>query len=311
MKIAITGGTGFLGRPLGALFAAQGHEVVVLTRSLAPGVVEPTSNPRIMRAGWTPDGTASAWSRVLSGAGAIVNLAGESIAGRRWSSAQKERIRQSRVLATRSVVAALRETANPPRILVNGSAVGYYGDTGDRIVTEEDAAGRDFLAQLCVEWEREALQAESAAARVVMVRTGVVLAGDGGALAPLLPLFKMFVGGPLGPGKQYWSWIHRDDWLAMIAWAIKEAEAGAHGAYNATAPTPVTNRDFSTALGKALGRPSLLPAPAFALRIAVGEMADAMLLAGQRVVPERALGQGFRFKYADLEAALAAIVHST
>jgi uncharacterized protein (TIGR01777 family) len=298
MKTVVAGGTGFLGRPLCARLAAEGHQVAVLTRSASAG-------RGVTHIAWTPDGTAGPWASVLAGADVVVNLAGEPIADRRWTRAQKERIRDSRILATRSLVAAIRQTSPPPPLMLSGSAVGYYGDTGERIVTETDPPGNDFLAEICAAWEREARQAEAAGTRVALMRTGIVLAKDGGALARLLPLFKMFVGGPLGSGRQYWPWIHRDDWVALVAWLIGRPDA--RGPFNGTAPNPVTNAEFSKALGAALNRPSSLPAPAFAMRIALGEMADAMLLGGQRVIPERALSEGFRFTYPELDAALSTL----
>jgi uncharacterized protein (TIGR01777 family) len=241
----------------------------------------------------------------LDGATGIVNLAGESIADSRWTASQKTRIRESRILATRSLVAAIARAANPPPALVSGSAVGYYGDTRDRIVTERDPAGSDFLAGVALAWEREALEAQKTGTRVVLVRTGIVLGKDGGALERMLLPFKLFAGGSLGSGGQYWSWIHLDDWIALVVWLLATNET--RGGFNGTAPEPVTNAEFSRKLGAALGRPSWLPAPAFALRLALGEMADAMLLAGQRAIPERALSFGFQFRYPVLDQALKAL----
>ena len=254
---------------------------------------------------WTPDGTAGAWASTVDGAGAVVNLAGESIAAKRWTAGQKNWILESRVNATRSLAAAIKMASDPPRVFVSGSAVGYYGPRGDEAVTEDATAGDDFLARVCVAWEAEALRAGSGGTRVVCIRTGIALAKDGGALPQMLPPFRFGAGGPVGSGKQYWPWIHRDDWIAMVKWAI--ATPGASGPLNATAPTPETNRAFAQALGRALRRPSFMPAPAFALRLLLGEMADALLLSGQRAAPAKAQRLGFRFQYSRLDDALAAI----
>jgi uncharacterized protein (TIGR01777 family) len=240
----------------------------------------------------------------VNGAGAVVNLAGESIAGKRWSAEQKQRILDSRVRATRSLVAAIRDAARPPQVFVSGSAVGYYGPLGDEIVAEDAGPGSDFLAKVCIEWEREAAPAGDRT-RLVCVRTGLVLEKDGGALPEMLPPFKFFVGGPVGTGRQYWPWIHRDDWLGLVRWSI--ATPAVTGALNATAPNPVTNAEFAHALGRALHRPAFMPAPAFALRMMLGEMADGLLLSGQRAVPAKATQTGFTFKYSRVDDALGAI----
>ena len=299
MKLVIAGGTGFLGRPLAAQLAADGHDVVVLTRA---GSAAPA---RTRLVSWTPSGDVGPWARELEGASAVVNLAGESIAGTRWSAAHKHRILDSRLRATRSLVEAIRRAAAAPSLLVSGSAVGYYGSRGDEIVTEEEPAGRDFLARVCVQWEAEANRAAEPGTRVVCIRTGLVLERDGGALPQMLPPFKFGAGGRLGSGRQYWPWIHRDDWVALLRWTIQTASVT--GAVNATAPTPVTNADFARALGRALHRPSFMPAPAVALKLILGEMADALLLSGQRAVPAKAERLGYRFRYTRVDDALSAI----
>jgi hypothetical protein len=280
MKIVVAGGTGFLGRPLAAALAADGHDVVARGRS---GVA----------------------ASDIDGAGVVVNLAGESIAGRRWSASHKQRILDSRVQATRSLVSAIQAAAAPPPVFISGSAVGYYGPLGDAAVTEASPAGSDFLAQVCVQWEREALIAASDRTRVVCIRTGLVLEKDGGALPQMLPPFRFGAGGPVGSGRQCWPWIHRDDWIALVRWAITTPTV--NGPINATAPSPVTNAEFARALGRAMHRPAFMPAPAFALRFLLGEMADGLLLSGQRAVPAKAQRLGFQFKYAKLDDALAAI----
>jgi hypothetical protein len=209
------------------------------------------------------------------------------------------------VKATRSLTEAIAQADRAPAVLISGSAVGYYGPRGDEVVTEETPPGSDFLARVCTHWEAEANRAASEHTRVVCVRTGLVLAADGGALPKMLPPFKLFAGGPVGSGRQYWPWIHRDDWIGLVRWTIDQSTVS--GAVNATAPNPVTNAEFSEALGAALHRPSLLPAPAFALRLLLGEMADALLLSGQRAIPAKAQHQGFTFKYERISDALRAI----
>jgi uncharacterized protein (TIGR01777 family) len=254
---------------------------------------------------WSPNGRSGPWAAALNGADAVVNLAGESIAARRWSPAQKAKLEQSRLDATNSLTAALRETANRPPVFVSGSAVGYYGDRGDETLPETSASGTDFLARLAQKWEDAALTVADLT-RVSVIRTGIVLDRKGGALPRMLPPFQMFVGGPLGSGRQYMPWIHKDDWVRLVTWVI--GHEGARGPFNATSPSPVTNREFSQALGRALKRPSFLPAPAFALRLMLGEMADALLLSGQRALPLRATDLGFSFRYSNIDQALADVL---
>jgi uncharacterized protein (TIGR01777 family) len=298
MKVIVAGGTGFLGRPLTQLLAARGDEVVVLSRRTdAPGGVRTVA--------WEPDGSTGPWAAEIDGAQAVVNLAGESIAGHRWSAAHKQRILDSRIRATRSLVAAMTRALQPPAVFVSGSAVGYYGARGDEIVTEDTAPGPDFLARVCVQWEAEAMRAAGPRTRVVRIRTGLVLERDDGALPQMLPPFKFGVGGPVGSGRQYWPWIHRVDWIELVRWTLDTGTVT--GPLNATAPQPVTNAEFARALGRAMHRPALVPAPAFALRLLLGEMADPLLLTGRRVVPAKAQLLGFTFKYPDLDAALAAL----
>ena len=301
MKIVIAGGTGFLGRPLVADLVSGGNEVVVLSRG--GGVTGATRSVL-----WSPDGSAGKWAAEIDGADAVLNLAGESIAGKRWSSAHKEQILDSRVRATRSLVAAIAGALQPPPLFVSGSAVGYYGPRGDEVVTEDTPPGSDFLARVCVQWEAEAARLTGPRTRVVFIRTGLVLERDGGALPEMLPPFRFGAGGPVGSGTQYWPWIHRADWIGLVRWAIETAAVS--GPLNATAPEPVTNAEFARALGRALHRPAFMPAPACALRLMLGEMADALLLSGQRVVPAKAQLLGFVFKYAHLNDALAAIFGS-
>ena len=231
----------------------------------------------------------------------MLNLAGEGIADRRWTAARKQAIQQSRVLATRTLARAIAETAAPPRVFVSGSAIGYYGARGDEPIAESSEPGSDFLARLCVEWEQEARIAESPRTRVAIVRTGLPLAKDGGALAKMLLPFKLGLGATIASGDQYMPWIHAQDWTAMVVWLIQDGRAA--GAFNATAPTPVTNRTFTRTLGRVLHRPAVLHAPAFALRAALGELSS-VLVTGQRVVPASAEQLGFRFTHRTLEPAL-------
>ena len=299
MRIVLAGATGFLGRPLMNALRSAGHELVSLTR-------QPRGIDGVREVSWTPDGTAGPWAEAVDGADTIVNLAGESIADGRWTEARKRALRDSRLLSTRSLVAAIDRAAWRPSLLVSSSAVGYYGPRGDEPVDERDGPGSDFLATLSVEWEEAACLAADKGTRVVLVRTGLVLERDGGALAAMLTPFKLGVGGPLGSGRQYWPWIHRADWVALVQFLIAHPDAS--GPVNATAPKPVSNGEFSKTLARALNRPSVFRAPAFALRLAMGEMADALLLKGQRVVPTRAVQMGYQFRYSELEPALAAIL---
>jgi uncharacterized protein len=307
MKIIVAGGSGFLGAPLCEAWAEDGHDVRMLTRALPPGVSRHESGtgvPGVTRVGWSPDGTAGMLTPVIDGAAAIVNLAGDPLHRRRWSAARKQVLRESRLLPTRSLVEAVAAAANRPAVLVNASAVGYYGDTGNGPVTESSPAGSDFLARLCHDWEAEAQRASSPGVRVVTLRSGVVLERSGGALPKMARLFRYFAGGRLGSGRQYFAWIHRLDWIEMVRWIVDTPSLS--GAINATAPHPVTNAHFTRALRRVLHRPALFPVPGFMLRAVVGEMADA-LLTGQRVFPARAQEAGFHFRYPEIEIALRGI----
>lgn len=292
MQVVIAGGSGFLGRALIARLKADGHGVAILTRKPRPGHAEDI--------GWTPDGSSGPWAAAIDGAAAIVNLAGENIGEGRWNEARKRALVSSRVLATRSLVAAIRQAAAPPAVLLNGSAVGYYGAHGDEVVPETTPPGADFLARLCVDWEREAEQAADVT-RVVLIRTGLVLDPAGGALAQMLTPFRLGVGGPFGNGRQFMPWIHRDDWVGLVRWAIENTSA--RGAFNGSAPAPVTNAEFARALGNALHRPVFIALPAFALRLLIGEFAESVLT-GQRAVPAHAEAMGYDFAFRTLGPAL-------
>ncbi|MBI2167780.1 MAG: TIGR01777 family protein [Candidatus Omnitrophica bacterium] len=301
MRLVLAGGTGFIGRALRESLTARGHEVVVLTRQSArenqPGV-------RTRYAGWNPP-NGGPWERELDGVEGVINLAGEPIVGKRWTEHRKQKIVESRTGAARAIVTALRKARKKPSFLLNASAIGYYGSHGDETLVEESPAGRDFLAASCRAWEAEALKAEEAVVRVIRLRIGIVLEQGGGALGKMLPPFRLGLGGPLGSGRQWMSWIHRDDLIGLIHFAIEKKEV--RGVLNATAPNPVTMKEFTTTLGRTLGRPALFPVPAFVLRILLGEMAD-VLLTGQRVLPKRALDHGYSFKFPELGKALKEIL---
>lgn len=301
MKIVLAGGTGFIGAALARRLMSRGHTVVLLARPESKWI---GGVPAIV---WRPSDTAGARDDVvsaLSAADAVVNLAGEPIAGGRWTQARKTRLRSSRIDTTRAVVRAIAAAQKKPKLLLNASAVGYYGPRGDEAVTEAEPAGGDFLAGLCREWETEAQRAEDLGIAVVRLRTGIVLGKNGGALAKMIPPFRCFVGGPLGSGRQWMPWIHLEDEIGLIEHLLA---AGAGGAVNATAPEPVRMKEFCATLGKALGRPSWAPVPEFVLRLAFGEMAD-VLLTGQRAVPAEAERRGYRFRYPALREALEDIV---
>lgn len=298
MKLVITGATGFIGSALCSRLLQRGHQLTLLTRRAPPEASTPAKTWRH----WMP-GTSGEWEASLDGADGVINLAGEPIAARRWTESQKQRIHLSRTEATRSIVEAFAKAKRKPAFLLNGSAVGYYGPHGDEIVAEETPAGSDFLSSVCRAWEEEAQKAEPMGIRVVRLRTGIVLGPHGGALAKMLLPFKFFFGGPLGSGAQWMSWIHLEDELGLILHLIETPQAA--GAVNATAPNPVTMKEFCQTLGKVMHRPSWAPVPGFALRLMLGEMAD-MLLTGQRVVPAAAQKLGYQFRYSNLADALKA-----
>ena len=308
MRIVIAGGTGFLGGPLAEGYAEEGHDVRVLTRGLKPGESrhDPgTGVPGVTRVGWSPD-AGGAWESVIDSADAVVNLAGAGLAEGRWTPQRKALLHDSRIISTKTLAAAIQKAARPPAVFVSGSGTGYYGASlSDDVKTESSPAGDDFLARLCVDWEAEAARAASPATRVATLRTAMVIERRGGALQRLVTPFRFFAGGPVGSGRQYVSWIHRIDWIEMVRWIIDTPAVS--GAVNASAPSPVTNRQFARALGRALHRPALVPTPGFPVRIALGEMADALVLTGQRVVPQRALSHGFHFRYPEIDRAFRGI----
>ena len=313
-QVVIAGGSGYLGRALSDRLAREGHQVVVLTRAGGGSSTSSKSEVRSSKAGdpariryaeWTPNGATGRWAEEVAAADAVVNLAGAGIADRRWTSSRKRELVDSRIESTRSLVAAIREADSRPAVFVQASGIGYYGSFADGPALDESSpAGHDFLADLCVNWENEAKAVQAFDCRLVTIRSGIVLSKDGGALKKMMPPFRFFAGGPLGSGRQQMSWIHRDDWIGLVAWAIRLPLVT--GAINATSPNPVPNWEFSRTLGRAMRRPSWAPVPGAVLKLIVGEMADVALLRGQRVLPARALELGFSFRYPELKAALAA-----
>jgi uncharacterized protein len=297
MRYLITGGTGFIGAALCADLLRAGHQALVLTRSAA------TATARLPAGIQAVEDLAG-----LDGVDAVVNLAGESIVGGRWSASRKQALLDSRIGTTRRLLHWLETLPRRPAVLVSGSAIGYYGPRGDEELGEDAAPGEDFPAELCRAWEAEAQQAEALGLRVCRLRIGIVLGPGGGALASMLTPFRLGLGGPMGDGRQWMSWVHRADLLALIRWLVENG-AGA-GAWNGTAPQPLDNADFSRTLARVLRRPALLRTPALALRLMFGEMAD-LLLTGQRVLPRRALAEGFVFRHPELGAALADILRAS
>ena len=299
MHLFITGGTGFIGRALILRLQRDGHTITAWVREEpARGALGADVDLLPVTAG------EPALRDALAVSDGVVNLAGEPLIGR-WTRQRRQAIIESRVQLTERLVHARHHAEHRPSVFVSASAVGYYGARGEEVLTERSAPGEDFLAHLCREWERSALGAESASIRVVLLRTGIVLGREGGAVARLLPPFKLGLGGPLGSGKQYMPWIHLHDHVDMIAAALSDERFS--GPLNASAPAPVTNRDFGRALGRALHRPAIVPLPGFALKLALGE-ASKVLLTGQRAIPEKALGLGFAFQYPDIDSALAEVI---
>ena len=297
MRVTVTGATGLIGSKLIAKLKARGDEVTVLSRSPDKARATLGSGWDVVR--WDP-GEGPAPREALDGRDGVIHLAGEPVA-QRWNEKSKARIRASRETGTRNLVAGLRAADPRPRVLVSSSAVGYYGPHGDEELPESSPAGHDFLARVCVAWEHEAEAAAELGLRVVRVRTGVVLDPDGGALKTMLPPFKLGAGGPVAGGRQFMPWIHVDDVVGILLQALDDSTWT--GAVNAAAPTPVTNKTFSKALGRALKRPAFAPVPALAIKALYGEMAE-IVTKGQRVVPERTLALGYRFEHADLDEAL-------
>jgi len=304
MKILVTGATGLVGTALVAALVQDGHMVCRLVR---PETKTAGGAPGTFDVAWNPETGELGGAAV--GAEAVMNLAGASIAGGRWSDARKKVLRSSRVEATRALVTALGKMNAKPDVLVNASAIGYYGNRGDEVLTEESVPGDNFLAGICKEWEAEASRAEEFQTRVVLARFGIILSKHGGALAKMMLPFKFGVGGRVGGGEQWMSWIALADVVDILRFALKNREL--RGPVNVVAPEPVRNAEFTKMLATALHRPALLPAPAFALRLAMGEMADALLLSSHRVVPERLGKADYMFKGRSLRAVLRDILITT
>lgn len=297
-RYMITGGSGFIGNALCRKLVASGAAVDVLSR-------DPARTARLLPAGTRivnrldelrPDGPIDA----------VINLAGEPIADRRWSPGRRQQLLDSRIALTDELVDWIETLQPRPRVLLSASAVGFYGDQGDIIVSEDSPPHAEFQHELCARWEQSAVIARELGLRVVIARIGLVVGPGGGFLRRLLPPFRLGLGGPIGSGRQWMSWIHRDDLLALFEWLLSRSDLD--GAFNATAPTPVSNREFAQTLGRVLHRPAVLPLPAFVLRTAFGEMSR-LLLTGQRVLPARAVAAGFTFRFPDLESALRDALH--
>jgi uncharacterized protein len=303
VRVTVTGATGLIGQSVVGELRARGDEVTVLSRDpeRARSSLGATGSTPLDAVAWDPLAEAAPVD-ALAGRDAVVNLAGENVA-QRWTARAKEAIRDSRVTGTGNLIEGIRQADPRPRVLVSSSAVGYYGAHGEEPIDEEAPPGSDFLARVCVAWEGAAERASDLGVRVVCIRTGVVLHRDGGALRTMLPAFRAGVGGPVAGGRQYMAWIHRDDVMGLVVAAL-DGEAW-RGPINATAPEPVTNTEFSRALGRVLHRPTFMPVPALALRLRYGEMAE-IVTTGVRALPARALVLGYQFRYPHLEQALAA-----
>jgi uncharacterized protein len=305
MKIVMTGSTGFIGRALCAVLVQGGHRITVLTRHT--GQTHQRSDLPVQAVEWNARDSGP-WEQALEGVDAVINLAGASIADARWTDTRKQLITDSRVLTTRLLVRALSRWSSRPATFISASGIGYYGATDDRRLDEGAARGDGFLADLCLAWESEALRAAEFGARVVMLRTGMVLEQDGGALPKMLLPFRLFAGGPIMPGSQWVSWIHRRDHIGLIQWALSTPTVS--GPINAVAPEPVTMKTFCEVLGRVLHRPSWLPVPRFALNVLLGELGT-LMTTGQRVIPAKATTGGYQFQYPTLESALKAILMET
>lgn len=296
MRILITGGTGFIGKTLCPLLASQGHQLVLWTRQLKPRLPSGVTDYVNQLSDLEPDSIQ-----------AVINLAGAGIADKRWSEERKKLLITSRVKTTEQLVAWMKTQTILPQVLVSSSAVGFYGEQGNQAVTEQTSPVAGFTHDLCVAWEEAALAAEALGVRVCLVRTGVVLGKGGGSLAKMLPAFRLGAGGRLGSGQHWFPWVHLDDMAKIYAWLVKNKQAS--GVFNASAPNPVTNADFTKALGKVLGRPAFFPMPEKVLKLLFGEMAE-LLLVSAKMLPQRLEQEGFEFTYPQLDGALKDIIKS-
>ncbi|UBF27802.1 TIGR01777 family oxidoreductase [Kovacikia minuta CCNUW1] len=306
MKIAITGATGFVGSRLVERLQAEGHQAIALTRSpvRAQRILPKSAFPNLEIVAYTPTESGD-WQQVIAGCDGVVNLAGEPIS-ERWTAEHKQKILSSRRLGTQKIVEAIAQANPKPSVLVSSSAIGYYGTSETTTFDETSPSGNDFLAQVCQEWEAEAEKVKAFGVRLVILRTGIVL-GMGGALAKMLPPFKLFAGGPIGTGRQWFSWIHREDLVNLILQAL--TQPGMEGTFNATAPNPVRMAEFCSTMGDVLHRPSWLPVPGFALEALLGDGAQ-VVLEGQQVLPKRTQSTGFQYQYATVKQALEEVLGS-
>ena len=300
MKIVITGGTGFIGSALVETLLKRGDNLIIASRSQNPKIPEGARSVR-----WNPEDLSHIVAEV-DGADAVINLAGDPIVGKRWNAKQKRKILESRTNTTHIVANSIKKAVNKPKVLINASAVGFYGPRDYETLSEEARAGVGFLSDTCKAWEAHAIRVEDFNVRVIRLRTGIVLDKDGGALKMMLSPFKMFIGGWLGNGNQWMSWIAREDLVRLVVFCLENQEA--KGAINAVTPQPVTNKAFSMVLAQVLKRPCLLPVPEFALKVLLGEMSE-MLLTGQRVIPKKAQDLGFSFQFPEIRHALESILH--
>ncbi|MDN5348569.1 MAG: uncharacterized protein PWP65_2134 [Clostridia bacterium] len=298
LKILITGGTGLLGSSLCTKLLQTGHDPIVVSRNAAAARGRLPSGVQLIQ--WQP-GTERVPREALEGVEAVINLAGENIGAGRWTTSKKQAIRQSRLSVTRELIESFQKLSQCPKVFISGSAIGYYGPHGDEELTEASPPGHDFLAEVCRAWEQEANRARELGIRVVTLRTGIVLAREGGTLPRMVTPFRLFLGGPLGSGRQWVSWIHIADAVGIIQLVLERTTV--HGPVNLTAPQPVRMEEFVSILGRVLKRPSSLRIPAWLLKMALGEMAN-LLLTGQRVLPARVLQEGYQFRYPKLTEAL-------
>ncbi|MDB9310084.1 TIGR01777 family oxidoreductase [Aphanizomenon sp. CS-733/32] len=305
MKIAISGATGFVGSRLVERLHTEGHRILVLTRNptFAQKVFPSPAFPNLEIIAYTPT-VSGTWQDAIAGCKGVVNLAGEPIAEGRWTPERKQEILNTRKLGTQKIVEAIAKANPRPSILVNTSAIGYYGTSETASFNEDSASGNDFLSQVCREWEQEATKVKDTSVRLVILRFGIVL-GNGGALGKMITPFKLFAGGPIGSGQQWFSWIHLDDIVGLIIQSLTKSTM--EGVYNATAPQPVRMNDLSTTMGNVMNRPSWLPVPGFAIEAILGDGAK-VVLEGQKVLPKRTLESGFEYQYPNLQSALTQIL---
>lgn len=305
MKVVVTGATGFVGQRLVERLQEEGHQVLTLVRSpdKAAKLFPSQKFPNVEIQGYEPQSSGD-WQTALSGWDGVVNLAGEPLVGDRWTTSRKQEIINSRAVGTQKLVEAIAAVDEKPSVLVNASAIGFYGTSETATFDESSNPGDDFLAEVCQSWEKSAQSATDAGTRLVIFRIGIVL-GDGGALAKMLPPFQMFAGGPIGSGKQWFSWVHLDDLVNFILTALTDSSKS--GVYNATAPNPVRMNGLCESLGKVLNRPSWLPVPDIALELLLGEAAQ-LVLEGQNVRPEKTQADGFQYKYETIDSALKQIL---